>query len=257
MRGDVAGARPAAGQLHRAAVEARDHGLAHVDVVEGLDRGVHRDVAVRAGRHEQDLVAVPRQRLLDHRRRRRAVALHHPGALQDPAAGDRRVAVALLDVDRVEVGGTDVACARPVRIADELDEPPRLAAGDEAGLEVVLDHVRAGEGDVLVVVGRRLAVELRRVLLRHRHGDRHGQRLRDQRRLGLGEPDDQRARVGRLDAGDRADRARLLRGADDRLEVGERVAAGDVGAEGALHRVLHVAGDDLAVDGRGVADAAV
>ena len=125
--GDVAQDRAAARLTQGVAVRGGDDRLADVDVVERLDRRVERDVARATGRHEQHLVLVALQGLLQHLRRRRAgVAADRVAAAQGATRGRGQVVVALLDGDRVQVGGAVVGLRVPVRVADDLDQLARL-----------------------------------------------------------------------------------------------------------------------------------
>ena len=178
---DVADQLAAAHQAQRLAVEAGDDRPAHVDVVERLDRRVHRDVARAAGRDQHDLVLLALDDLRQHRGRRREVAGQHALALEDLARRDRGVVVALRHLDLVHVRRLVVGRLVPVRVADEVDAAAGLVA-DRLARRVVLDHVRAGRDLVLAVHRRVLLVELRRVLLRHRRAQRAARARRPARR---------------------------------------------------------------------------
>ena len=151
VRRDVAGDRAAERLAQRLLVDRRVERLAHVHVVERRAVGPDRDVAEAAGRRRQlhQVLLVAGRDALEDRRRQLEVAGHHRVALEDLARGDVGI-VALLDRDRVEVGGLVVGRRVPVRVAHELDLDARRVAGDLARL-VVLDHVRAGRDLVLAV----------------------------------------------------------------------------------------------------------
>ena len=196
-----------------------------------------------------------REHLLEDLGLRREVAVDHALALEDLARRHRGVVVALRHVDLVEVRGLEVEALVPVRVADEVDPASGLVA-DRLARRVVLDHVRARRDLVLAVRRTEFSLSnLRRVLLRHRGRERQGERAGDDAAGALGEVEDDRLVVRRLDAGDL--RARL--GADLRaLEVTEvraGVAVVDRVEEAALDRVLDVLRGDLAVDGRRELDA--
>jgi hypothetical protein len=79
----------------RRPIDRGDHGLAHVDVVERLDLGVHRDPARVARGNELDLILLARQGLLeDLRRRSPRVAAERMRPGQGAARGHRQVRVA-------------------------------------------------------------------------------------------------------------------------------------------------------------------
>ena len=223
----------------------------HVGVVERRPVGPERDVAEAAGRRRQlhQVLLVALRDALEDRRRQLEVAGHLRLALEDLARGDVGV-VALLDRDRVDVGGLVVGRRVPVRVAHELDLGARRVAGELARL-VVLDHVRTGRDLVVAVRGRLLAVELLRVLLRHRRRGRHRQRGGDDGAARGVELEDDRLVVGRLDARDLVRLAVLERlQARQGSHVGAHVRPCDLRGEAALEPVLDVGRGDLAVDRR-------
>ena len=232
------------------AVEAGDHRLAHVEVVERRAARVHRDRAPAAAGERGELRLVALEQRLELARRRLEVARRHALAGEDAAGRDARVVVAGLELDRVQERGAEVAVVAVVGVAHEPDAAARLEAGQLA-VRVALDHVRAGEDGVLLAVGRRrLAVVALRELLRHRDRDRHRERAGERGAAALGELEDDRRVVRGLDALDRLVRAGLVRRPDEVAEVGLHVAVLQVGRERALDRVLHVRRRHGAAHGR-------
>ncbi len=154
----------------------------------GGDGRVQRDVPVAAARGQRELLRILRGGQLQRRRVEAEVAVHVAVAGENLLRRRVGVGEALLDLDRVEVGGPEVRARVPVRVADELDLLARRVAG-ELTIGVVLDHVRPRCNLVLAVGRRVLGVELLRVVTRNRRTDRESE--------GADHPE--LARVGQLD----------------------------------------------------------
>ena len=166
----------------------------------GLIARVEREPAEATARERDELVLLALHDPLEHLRRRVGVE-DQVLTREHLAAGHVGVGRVRGQRDLVEVRGTEVERLVPVRVANQVDRLAGLVA-DEVALGVVLDHVRAGGDDVLVVRRRVLLVELLGVLLRDRRRDRHDQERGEARALRLGQLERDLVRVVDDDAGD-------------------------------------------------------
>src|SRR5205823_7924727 len=129
----------------------------------GRDGRVERDVQAPQRRRDDLTAAGGGGERLQNRGWRREVAVYARLPGQDLPTCHRRVGVALLEHDPVQIRGAVDGPRVPAGVANELDQSPGLVAPE---------HVRAGGDVVATIVGRFPAVVAGGVLAGHRRGAR-------------------------------------------------------------------------------------